>query len=154
MQSQPQAQPQPQQQQSATPQQQAGPPFVFDPAATYPDPNVQAWAQYYAQGGTDPTGSVYFVSVPGVKEDTTAQQPKSPSRSNTQDGVVAGQHVAAHEQQTPYGASPYSAQPTATDPNAQAWQTQYQNLGNQFAGMNVNGADAGQHGQHGVGTTA
>jgi signal transducing adaptor molecule len=35
---------------------------------TYPDPNVQAWAQYYAQGGTDPTGAVYFISVPGVKE--------------------------------------------------------------------------------------
>jgi signal transducing adaptor molecule len=45
-----------------------GPPFVFDPDATYPDQNVQAWAQYYAQGGTDPTGSVYFVSVPGITD--------------------------------------------------------------------------------------
>lgn len=41
---------------------------MFDPNAIYPDPNVQAWAQYYAQGGVDPTGSVYFISVPGVKE--------------------------------------------------------------------------------------
>ena len=45
-----------------------GPPFVFDPNATYPDPNVQAWAQYYAQGGPDPTGSVYFISVPGITD--------------------------------------------------------------------------------------
>lgn len=34
----------------------------------YADSNVQAWAQYYAQGGKDPTGAVYFISVPGVKE--------------------------------------------------------------------------------------
>ncbi|EPQ56644.1 hypothetical protein GLOTRDRAFT_115818 [Gloeophyllum trabeum ATCC 11539] len=41
---------------------------MYDPSTAYPDPNVQAWAQYYAQGGKDPTGSVYFISVPGVKE--------------------------------------------------------------------------------------
>jgi signal transducing adaptor molecule len=34
----------------------------------YADSNVQAWAQYYAQGGRDPTGAVYFISVPGVRE--------------------------------------------------------------------------------------
>ena len=45
-----------------------GPPFVYDPSATYPDQNVQAWAQYYAQGGVDPTGSVYFISVPGITD--------------------------------------------------------------------------------------
>ena len=28
----------------ATTQQQSGPPYVYDPNATYPDPNVQAWA--------------------------------------------------------------------------------------------------------------
>ncbi|EIN09472.1 hypothetical protein PUNSTDRAFT_133264 [Punctularia strigosozonata HHB-11173 SS5] len=54
------------------PQQQAqgasGPPYAYDPNTTYADPNVQAWAQYYAQGGKDPTGAVYFLSVPGVKE--------------------------------------------------------------------------------------
>ncbi|GJE90361.1 class E vacuolar protein-sorting machinery protein [Phanerochaete sordida] len=63
---QPQPQQQPQQQQASQPP--AGPPFVYDPNMTYPDPNVQAWATYYAQGGTDPTGAVYFISVPGVKE--------------------------------------------------------------------------------------
>jgi signal transducing adaptor molecule len=46
--------------------QEDGPPYTFDPSRTYADPNVQAWAQYYAQGGTDPAGAVYFVSVPGV----------------------------------------------------------------------------------------
>ncbi|KAF8267789.1 hypothetical protein EI94DRAFT_1661731 [Lactarius quietus] len=65
----PQAQAQTQQQTTMT-----GPPFVFDPAATYPDQNVQAWAQYYAQGGTDPTGSVYFISVPGVTTSPTVAQ--------------------------------------------------------------------------------
>ena len=44
----------------------------------YADSNVQAWAQYYAQGGKDPTGAIYFVSVPGVKE------PASPELGPTQ----------------------------------------------------------------------
>lgn len=65
-----------------------GPPFVFDPAGTYPDENVQAWAQYYAQGGTDPTGSVYFISVPGITDART-----SPTRS---------QHVDEQQQHEPH----------------------------------------------------
>ncbi|KAH9839976.1 uncharacterized protein C8Q71DRAFT_703083 [Rhodofomes roseus] len=81
-----QTQPQPQ------PQRQSGPPFVFDPNTTYPDPNVQAWAQYYAQGGTDPTGSIYFISVPGVKEGSLAQ---TVSRSDSQDTAVAQQAQAS-----------------------------------------------------------
>jgi hypothetical protein len=52
-----------------------GPPFVFDPTATYSDQNVQAWAQYYAQGGEDPTGSVYFISVPGITDGHPALAP-------------------------------------------------------------------------------
>src|SRR6266702_5658008 len=82
----PQQQPQPQPQTQTQPQTQppetqvhphaqeqaqqtmTGPPFVYDPNATYPDQNVQAWAQYYAQGGTDPTGSVYFISVPDITD--------------------------------------------------------------------------------------
>lgn len=66
-QTQTQTQPQAQAQAQAQPP-QAGPPYVYDPNATYPDPNAQLWAGYYAQGGTDPTGAVYFISVPGVKE--------------------------------------------------------------------------------------
>jgi signal transducing adaptor molecule len=62
-----QPQPQVQKQQTLT-----ATPFVFDPNATYPDQNVQAWAQYYAQGGTDPTGSVYFISVPGITDAPTS----------------------------------------------------------------------------------
>jgi signal transducing adaptor molecule len=65
-----------------------GPPFVFDPSATYPDQNVQAWAQYYAQGGTDPTGSVYFISVPGI---TDAPSPQS-----------GAAHLAEGQQQQPH----------------------------------------------------
>ena len=75
-QQQPQPTQQPQQASAAPAQQQmTGPPYVFDPNATYPDANVQAWAHYYAHGGTDPTGAVYFLSVPGVKEGPPAPAP-------------------------------------------------------------------------------
>ncbi|KIO32003.1 hypothetical protein M407DRAFT_19028, partial [Tulasnella calospora MUT 4182] len=62
---QPQAQQQPQQQQpqqqQAQPQQtQQGPPYVWSPTGEYPDPNATAWAKYYAMGGPDPAGRVYF----------------------------------------------------------------------------------------------
>ena len=62
-----------------------GPPYVFDPNATYPDPNAQAWAQYYAQGGTDPAGAVYFVSVPGV----TGPAPASGAQGGAQSQAAA-----------------------------------------------------------------
>lgn len=62
-------------------------PFVYDPNATYPDPNVQAWAQYYAQGGEDPTGSVYFISVPGI---TDARSSPAPAAA-VQPGAAEGQ---------------------------------------------------------------
>lgn len=48
----------------------------------YADSNVQAWAQYYAQGGKDPTGAVYFISVPGVKE-PASPQPAPPQPAAT-----------------------------------------------------------------------
>jgi signal transducing adaptor molecule len=70
-----------------------GPPFVFDPNATYPDQNVQAWAQYYAQGGIDPTGSVYFISVPGITNAPTAAtavQPAEGQQQQQQAGSVSG----------------------------------------------------------------
>ncbi|KAL1689439.1 hypothetical protein GGG16DRAFT_126443 [Schizophyllum commune] len=66
-----QQQPQPAQQPIAQEQQPItqGPPYVYDPQAKYADPNVQAWANYYAHGGRDPAGAVYFFSVPGVTEE-------------------------------------------------------------------------------------
>ena len=54
-----------------------GPPYIYDPNMRYADSNVQAWAQYYGQGGKDPTGAVYFISVPGVKE------PEKPATATT-----------------------------------------------------------------------
>ncbi|KAF9509641.1 hypothetical protein BS47DRAFT_1396689 [Hydnum rufescens UP504] len=36
-------------------------PYPFDASRQYADPNVQAWASYYASGGNDPTGRVYFI---------------------------------------------------------------------------------------------
>jgi len=76
---------------------------VYDPTTTYGDPNVQAWAQYYAQGGKDPTGSVYFISVPGVKE----PPPQTPaSTTQTQDGGLYNPYAASADhggQQHPNG---------------------------------------------------
>jgi signal transducing adaptor molecule len=59
----------------------------FDPNGVYADPNVQAWAKYYAQGGKDKAGAVYFISVPGVTDDATQtveQQAKLASQSPQQ----------------------------------------------------------------------
>jgi signal transducing adaptor molecule len=94
-----QAQPQPQAQAQAPPQQQqSGPPYVYDPNGTYPDENATAWARYFAQGGTDPTGAAYFFSVPGVKEAGSAPAPSATDpnaaaaahRQGSMDTVVAG----------------------------------------------------------------
>ena len=100
-------------QQAAQPQQhqhqpslQSGPPYIFDPKATYSDPNVQAWARYYAQGGHDLAGSVYFVNVPGLTDGTTASR-----ATTTMQGVVgpdggsgqnASQSASGNEEQHRY----------------------------------------------------
>ncbi|GJJ11394.1 hypothetical protein Clacol_005627 [Clathrus columnatus] len=78
LQSQSQLRSQPQGQQSPQSQLPSGPPYPFDPNAQYPDPNVQAWAQYYAQGGTDPAGAIYFISVPGVTDSNPAYEGTPP----------------------------------------------------------------------------
>lgn len=52
------------------------PPFEYRTDARYSDSNADAWARYYAQGGTDPAGAVYFRSVPGIKEETIESQPE------------------------------------------------------------------------------
>ncbi|EIW58405.1 uncharacterized protein TRAVEDRAFT_58676 [Trametes versicolor FP-101664 SS1] len=109
-QSQPQAQAQPEPQQQSQPQeqpqesaptptqQQSGPPYVYDPNGTYADPNAQAWAQYYAHGGTDPTGAVYFISVPGVKEGPPAPVAHHPAVARTQSSDSIGQAATPVEQ--------------------------------------------------------
>lgn len=58
-----------------------GPPYTYDPNTTYADPNVQAWAQYYAQGGKDPAGAVYFISIPGVTDGAPVPVPAASSTS-------------------------------------------------------------------------
>ena len=175
-----QAQPQPAAQQSSptTTQQQSGPPYVYDPNATYPDPNVQAWAQYYAHGGTDPTGSVYFISVPGVKEGPPPAAPAEPTRTQSTDsvtqtaspvaqaaqtaplhiskaqpdGAASQQPAVAVAQPGAYGASLYAstgpASPVPGEGPPVAGQPYY-GLTNQFAGMDI--GDGRQNGQAGVG---
>lgn len=99
-----------------------GPPFVFDPNATYPDPNMQAWAQYYAQGGTDPTGSVYFISVPGITNAhssptiaaAAAQQPGAAESGVTVPGHIVTQGLQRQNSlPNPYGSSNESNEETA-----------------------------------------
>lgn len=71
--------------------------YVFDPQGQYADPNVQLWAQYYAQGGNDPAGSVYFVSVPGVTDGAppaAAPPQQQPSSEQPQGGPAPD--VAIH----------------------------------------------------------
>lgn len=62
------------------------PPYPYDPSYTYADQNAQAWAQYYAQGGTDLAGSVYFISIPGVKEGSVASTLQHQQPQQTQQG--------------------------------------------------------------------
>ncbi|KAI0761840.1 hypothetical protein BD413DRAFT_587977 [Trametes elegans] len=175
-----QSQAQAQQQPSPAPsQQQSGPPYVYDPNATYPDPNVQAWAQYYAHSGTDPTGAVYFISVPGVKEGppavtrtTSGDSVSQVGAPSEQAGAVAPLNVhkspadgqgapqpqsqVAVAQPGVYGASPYAPAPGPASPAAGegppvAGQPYY-GIANQFAGMDIN-ADGRQNTQ-GVGASA
>ncbi|KAI0793793.1 hypothetical protein C8Q74DRAFT_1244809 [Fomes fomentarius] len=148
-----QSQPQPQQAAQQSSSQQSGPPYVYDPNATYADPNVQAWAQYYAHGGTDPTGSVYFISIPGVKEGPPAAAP-TPSRNQstdsvTQDGTpvaqvgqVAPLNVNKTHATEPAGGQLSQGPPLAGQP--------YYGLPNQFGNLEINGDDR-QNGQAGFG---
>jgi signal transducing adaptor molecule len=92
-----------------------GPLFVYDPNATYPDQNVQAWAQYYAQGGTDPTGSVYFLSVPGIKN----AHPSSPTTAAAvQPGAAEGQQQ--QQQQVSSTATSFPGAGSGSEPGASA----------------------------------
>jgi len=52
---------------AAPPRRIIQPKYEFDPEAVYADPQVQAWAEYYARGGTNTAGTVYFSTVPGLK---------------------------------------------------------------------------------------
>lgn len=114
---QPQPQPQPQQQ-----PQNAGPPYVFDPNAIYPDPNAQAWAQYYAQGGTDPAGAVYFISVPGVNDASSPPEQAPQSHQSSLDPYQSqAQQPSVHQEAMHQ--SPTSQQATYMNPNPQ--QSQY-----------------------------
>ena len=113
------------------------PPFVFDPTASYPDQNVQAWAQYYAEGGTDPTGSVYFISVPGITDAPTSAEPPEQTQTTTQQQPeVQSQPVETHtpvqpqpqvQMQLTMTGPPFVFDTTATypDQNVQAWAQYY-----------------------------
>ena len=98
VQSQAQSQPQVTQGQQAA-QVQSGPPYVFDPNGVYADPNVQAWATYYASGGTDTAGAVYFLSVPGVTDQIAPAGGSIPDTNSQQQQQQPHQVQTAPQQQ-------------------------------------------------------
>lgn len=73
----------------------------------YADSNVQAWAQYYAQGGKDPTGAVYFISVPGVKDPVSPQLAAATSTTTTTTAANPGQSPVRRQSlmYNPHGAT-------------------------------------------------
>lgn len=105
-------------------QQQQGPPYVYDPNATYADPNVQAWAQYYAQGGTDSTGAVYFISIPGITDNLAQGHPgpQTQTQSHIQDQTQP-QHQPQPVQQPQLG-SPAQGGPAQGSPAYQPYPAQ------------------------------
>ncbi|KAH8827478.1 hypothetical protein DL96DRAFT_1606821 [Flagelloscypha sp. PMI_526] len=83
-----------------------GPPYAFVKNASYSDPNVQAWADYYSKGGKDTAGAVYFLGVEGVSDPPAAAPApvvQQPARQQTQ-ATVNGQGPAQ--------ATPVQTQPT------------------------------------------
>jgi signal transducing adaptor molecule len=104
------AQPQTQQ----PPPQQSGPPYVYDPNGTYADPNVQAWAKYYSQGGKDLAGAVYFISVPGVTESPPGPGPQDhPQPSHqAQSQPQIQSDTGVHDSATPSPTSADASQPS------------------------------------------
>ncbi|KAJ7722686.1 hypothetical protein B0H16DRAFT_1599916 [Mycena metata] len=108
---------------------QTGPPYVYDPNTTYADPNVQAWAQYYAAGGKDLAGSVYFVSIPGITEAPAAGaggqagQQQQQEREREQQAAAA---AAAQQQQQQAAAAAAQQQAQAQQQAIQQQQLQAQ----------------------------
>ncbi|KAK7031936.1 hypothetical protein R3P38DRAFT_3313840 [Favolaschia claudopus] len=109
------------QQQIQQQQQQGGPPYVYDPATTYADPNVQAWAQYYAAGGTDAAGSVYFISVPGITDTPPPAQaaPAQAVQEQQQQPIQQQQQQPAQQQQPVQQQQPAPAQQVQPQPQLQ-----------------------------------
>lgn len=76
--------------------------------------------RYYAQGGTDPAGAVYFKFVPGI---TDSIPQSDPPRSGS--GEMAGhqqgiQHVAGDTQPQTYGQAAWIQQGSPVEPGAQS----------------------------------
>ncbi|KAF8210778.1 hypothetical protein K438DRAFT_1916531 [Mycena galopus ATCC 62051] len=109
----------------AQPEQQAGPPYVYDPHATYADPNVQAWAQYYAAGGKDLAGSVYFVSIPGIT-DAAPAAPAPAAAAEQQQQQQAAAAATAQQQAQAQAAQQQAQAQAAAQAQAQAAAAQAQ----------------------------
>jgi signal transducing adaptor molecule len=95
-----------------------GPPYVYNPTGTYSDPNVQAWASYYAQGGTDPAGAVYFIFVPGVKP-----APSAPVAAPAEGGAGGLQRIESYGAgQGQQGGQPQPVAALVAGPHAKRYQ--------------------------------
>ena len=154
--------PQQQQQQHQQQQQQsAGPPYIYDPNTTYANPNVQAWAQYYAQGGKDLTGSVYFISIPGLTDhhasgstqETGVQQTNQPAQLSQyqqpqqvqdQPHPQARRQPQSRSQSHDAGQNPYTAV-NAAEPKMSSPTSTFSGLnrGNSLSASGIGGVQAG-----------
>ncbi len=117
---QPQSQAQVQHQQQIQGRQVAAP-YVYDPTTTYSDPNVQAWAQYYAKGGKDLAGAVYFISVPGVTDNlpphaTPVPEPQPQSlQQQPQHQMQANDAGSVETLPSPFASGDYQKQPVVAN---------------------------------------
>ncbi|KAK0225810.1 hypothetical protein IW262DRAFT_1267260 [Armillaria fumosa] len=94
---------------------QVAAPYDYDPTTTYADPNVQAWAQYYAKGGKDLAGAVYFISVPGVTDNlpphaTPVLEPQS-LQQQPQHQMQANDAGSAEALPSPFPSNDHQKQP-------------------------------------------
>jgi signal transducing adaptor molecule len=90
------------------------PPYVYNPSHTYADPNVQAWAQYYTQGGKDLAGAVYFVSIPGVTDAPPASPQQVQPQQRQQSLQSHAQPQTASQPQQAQSELAYAADPART----------------------------------------
>lgn len=127
------------------------PPYPWDPTKKYADAGADAWAQYYAKGGTDPAGKVYF--IPGTLPDAAGQtngvggagNPESTSPTGVQRALSYGPAGGAVD-----GAADPHARAGSQSPVQQQYGAQRQTSSGEpnFAGRMSHqypGGDAAQH---------
>ena len=103
---------------------------------------MQAWAQYYAQGGNDLAGAVYFISVPGVTDAAEGEGPPpagdpgqagaGQEQGEQQSSVAAASPTPSSQQPGPYAIADTGPTVTSSSPhNTNQVQQQYNYVSSQ-----------------------